>query len=138
MAWSRGLVLCTLFAFGCGDAHRETPVQTVAGEPAEEVVPWLDAAGFAPALAEGVGFVDFYADNCAPCQEMEPIVADLAQELTDIGFFRVDTDAESALTEQHRIEALPTFILFVDGVPVGRREGAQEADALRAWIDEHR
>ncbi|HEX2968921.1 MAG TPA: thioredoxin [Bacteroidales bacterium] len=57
--------------------------------------------------------IDFYADWCAPCRQLSPIVEDLAKEYSGkIIVYKVDTEKERRLAQNIGISALPT-LLFV-------------------------
>jgi thioredoxin len=57
--------------------------------------------------------VDFYADWCAPCKMVEPILQELAQEYQGkVNIYRVDTQAEQELAAAFGIQSIPS-ILFV-------------------------
>ena len=65
--------------------------------------------------------VDFGADWCPPCQRMDPIVQEVASENQEIFLVaKFDTDSNPKITEQYRINALPTYIVFQDGKVIGR------------------
>jgi len=57
--------------------------------------------------------VDFYADWCAPCKMVEPILEELAQEYQGkLNIYRVDTQAQQELAATFGIQSIPS-ILFV-------------------------
>lgn len=57
--------------------------------------------------------IDFYADWCAPCRQVSPIVEELAKEYSGkIVVYKVDTQAERELAQNLGIQSLPT-LLFV-------------------------
>ena len=57
--------------------------------------------------------IDFYADWCAPCKIVEPILRELAQEYRGkINIYRVDTQAQQELAAAFGIQSIPS-ILFV-------------------------
>lgn len=69
--------------------------------------------------------VDFWAGGCAPCVAMLPVLEDLADRYADklrVGKLRLD-DA-SDLARRFEIKAVPTLVVFVDGKPVQRVDGA--------------
>ncbi|XP_015942505.1 thioredoxin Y1, chloroplastic isoform X3 [Arachis duranensis] len=75
--------------------------------------------------------VDFYATWCGPCQFMVPILDEVSTRLKDkIQVVKIDTEKYTAIADKYRIEALPTFIIFKDGEPFDRFEGAMTADQL--------
>ncbi|CAI9116511.1 OLC1v1017676C1 [Oldenlandia corymbosa var. corymbosa] len=80
--------------------------------------------------------VDFYATWCGPCQFMVPILNEVGTTLKDkIQVVKIDTEKYPSIADKYRIEALPTFILFKDGKPHDRFEGALTADQLIQRIE---
>ncbi len=80
--------------------------------------------------------VDFWADWCAPCKMIAPVLEQLAAdygELLQIG--KVNTDEERALAAEHGIRSLPTLRLYRHGEVVEEILGAQPESALRALIE---
>ena len=80
--------------------------------------------------------VDFYADWCAPCKLVAPLIDELAQ--THEGALlvaKVDTDEAPDLSEQLGIRGIPTLILFREGEEVARSVGF-EPEKVRAMADE--
>jgi thioredoxin len=75
--------------------------------------------------------VDFYANWCGPCQMMAPILEQVNTQMQQqLRVVKVDTDKYPQLASQHRINALPTLVLFKEGKPVDRIEGVMPAQAL--------
>jgi thioredoxin len=57
--------------------------------------------------------IDFYADWCAPCKMVEPILQELAREYQGkLNIYRVDTQAQQELAAAFGIQSNPS-ILFV-------------------------
>jgi len=57
--------------------------------------------------------IDFYADWCAPCRQLSPLVEEIAKEYSGkIDVFKVDTEKESTLAGKLGITGLPT-LLFI-------------------------
>lgn len=57
--------------------------------------------------------IDFYADWCAPCRQLSPVVEELANQYSGkIIVYKVDTEKESKLSQEIGITALPT-LLFI-------------------------
>ncbi|XP_002960245.2 thioredoxin Y, chloroplastic [Selaginella moellendorffii] len=79
--------------------------------------------------------VDFYATWCGPCQFMVPILGEVQTAMKDeITVVKIDSEKYSDLASKYSIEALPTFILFKNGSPVDRFEGALPAAKLMERI----
>ncbi|KAK9069681.1 hypothetical protein SSX86_011585 [Deinandra increscens subsp. villosa] len=86
--------------------------------------------------AEKPVLVDFYATWCGPCQLMGPILNEVSISMGDtIQVVKIDTEKYPQIANKYNIEALPTFILFKDGKPYDRFEGALKADQLIQRIE---
>jgi len=83
-----------------------------------------------------VVLVDFYADWCGPCKQLEPVVERIAAG-TDATVAKVDIDANQQLAAQYGVRSVPTLLLFADGEPVERLVGMQQEPQLRSLIDEY-
>ncbi|XP_010416600.1 PREDICTED: thioredoxin Y1, chloroplastic [Camelina sativa] len=81
--------------------------------------------------------VDYYATWCGPCQFMVPILDEVSSTLKDkIQVVKIDTEKYPSIANKYKIEALPTFILFKDGEPCDRFEGALTAKQLIQRIED--
>lgn len=81
--------------------------------------------------------IDFYADWCAPCRELSPLLEEVAAEYGDrIILYKIDTEKEKDLARILGIEALPTLLFIpVSGKPQVSM-GLVPKEALRQSIDE--
>lgn len=72
-----------------------------------------------------------YATWCGPCQMMAPVLEQVGIQLRDrVQVVKIDTDKYPQLATQYQIQALPTLVLFKNGQPVERIEGAMQAPQL--------
>ena len=81
--------------------------------------------------------VDFWAAWCGPCQVMNPIITNLAQEWSGrvkVGKANVD-DNENIATE-YNIQAIPTILIFQNGVEVERFTSIVTQTTLEAKLNE--
>lgn len=75
--------------------------------------------------------IDFYADWCAPCKMLTPILKDVKQELGDrIKIVKIDVDSNSNIAGRYQIRGVPTMILFKRGEIRWRKSGVLPKDAL--------
>lgn len=72
--------------------------------------------------------VDFRADWCGPCRQMDPIVQRLAAAGWPVK--TVDIDAYPDLAARYQVQAIPCFVLLVRGREVDRLEGARSSSEL--------
>jgi putative thioredoxin len=82
--------------------------------------------------------VDFWADWCAPCKMLAPVLEKLALEYE--GKFlmaKIDTEVERDLAAQYAVRSLPTVKVFRHGAPVDEFMGALPESAVREVIERH-
>ena len=86
--------------------------------------------------SEAPVLVDFYADWCAPCKYVAPLMDELAKAHEGtLLVVKVDTDQAPDVSQRFGIRSIPTLILFRDGEEVGRSVGF-EPEKVRAMADE--
>lgn len=63
--------------------------------------------------------IDFYADWCAPCKIVAPILEELQEEYGDkLTIYKVDTEQEKELSSIFGIQSIPSLLFIpVDGQP---------------------
>jgi thioredoxin len=68
---------------------------------------------------EKPAIIDFYADWCAPCRQLSPLVESIAEEYSGrINVYKVDTDKEKKLASALGITGLPTLLFIpAEGMP---------------------
>lgn len=74
-------------------------------------------------------FVDFYAQWCGPCKKITPYIEELSLIYDNITFIKVDIEANKEiekLSNNLKIESIPTFILFKNGKEYGRVTGCNK------------
>ncbi len=81
--------------------------------------------------------VDFWGSWCIPCKQMEPALETLAASRPDLAVVKVNVNRHRALVAEYRVMGVPTFVLFQDGEERGRVVGAQTAEQLAGFIDQH-
>jgi thioredoxin 1 len=81
--------------------------------------------------------IDFYADWCAPCKMVAPILEELSNEYAGrLTIYKVDTEAEVELASVFGIRSIPTFLFIpVDGEPM-MQPGALPKKAFQQVIEE--
>jgi thioredoxin 1 len=72
----------------------------------------------------GIVLVDFGAEWCHPCKQLDPIVEELAEEWGEkVKVGKLDIDHNTGTTMKYGVMGVPTLLLFVDGKPVERLTG---------------
>ena len=80
--------------------------------------------------------VDFHAEWCGPCKAMAPALEQGATEMAGkLKVVKLDVDQNPNVTQQYRIQAMPTLIMFAGGKEVNRNVGALVQKAkLESWV----
>ncbi|MFI8745164.1 thioredoxin [Pseudomonas sp. NPDC077186] len=82
--------------------------------------------------------VDFWAEWCAPCKALMPLLAKITEEYSgELLLAKVDCDVEQDIVQRFGIRSLPTVVLFKDGQPVDGFAGAQPEAAIRQMLAPH-
>ena len=75
--------------------------------------------------------VEFGAEWCGPCRQMEPLLEQLAAQWDGkVRLAKIDVDESVNITLQFQVMSVPTLILFVDGEARQRVSGKQPQDRL--------
>ena len=57
--------------------------------------------------------VDFFADWCAPCKTMNPILKSIKSKMGDeIKILKINVDKNQAVADKFNVRGIPTFIIF--------------------------
>ncbi len=81
--------------------------------------------------------VDYWADWCAPCRQIAPIIEELAREHGDrIDFYSLDTNTNPRIPTEQGVLGLPTIQIFSGGELVKSFTGGKTKAALLRALDE--
>jgi thioredoxin 1 len=82
--------------------------------------------------------IDFWAEWCAPCKMIAPLVDHLADKYDGkLRVGKVDADVNQNILMQYGIMGIPTLILFKGGEPVERIVGFAPLPKLEPKIAQH-
>ena len=129
------LLLLIAVAGGCSDSSapdqsrsgRISPLPVIHGKTSLDEI--VSAAG--PRLL----LFDLYADWCAPCKELEPILEEIAwqkREVADV--YKINIDRNQALAEFFQVQAIPAVVYVKEGTIVYRITGLRTKDDYLAAI----
>ena len=86
--------------------------------------------------AETPVLVDFWAEWCAPCKMVAPVLDALADEYDGkIKFTKVDVDSNPQTAMKYGIRSIPTLLVFKGGSPVDQVVGAVPKAVIKKSLD---
>jgi putative thioredoxin len=82
--------------------------------------------------------VDFWADWCAPCKTLMPLLEKLAAEY-DGQFLlaKVNCDEQQQIAAQFGVRSLPTVMVMREGQPIDGFTGAQPESTIRQLLEKY-
>ena len=80
--------------------------------------------------------VDFWAEWCAPCKALAPILDEISGELdSKVAIAKVNLDDNQELAMKYSIRSIPTLLLFKGGELLDMKVGLPSKSDLLEWID---
>lgn len=80
--------------------------------------------------------VEFRADWCDVCKELDPVVEEIADEYEGtLEFLTVDIDESGRLANELHVPDVPTFIAYFRGNSLKRISGDVASDDIEAIVD---
>jgi putative thioredoxin len=82
--------------------------------------------------------VDFWAEWCAPCKALMPLLEKLANEYGgDFLLAKLNADELGDVAAQFGVRSLPTVVLMKEGRPLDAFQGAQPETEIRKFLEKH-
>ncbi len=80
--------------------------------------------------------LDFWAEWCAPCKMIAPILTEIAEEYKGrLKIAKLNIDENPSIPPKFGIRGIPTLILFKNGTVEGQKVGALSKSQLTAFLD---
>lgn len=80
--------------------------------------------------------VDFWAEWCAPCRQIAPIIKELAAQYGDqVTVVKVDVDSNPAIAGRYGVRSIPTVLAISGGQVVEQLVGARPKADFAAMVD---
>ena len=79
--------------------------------------------------------IDFHTEWCVPCKKMAPVIEEIEKENAKIvRVVKLDLDAHEGISNEFNITAVPTYLIFKNGVEVWRASGTQTKESIENQI----
>ena len=80
--------------------------------------------------------LDFWAEWCAPCKMIAPMLIEIAEEYKGrLRIAKLNIDENPSIPPKFGIRGIPTLILFKNGTVEGQKVGALSKSQLTAFLD---
>ena len=83
---------------------------------------------------DGIVMIDWWAPWCGPCRSFAPIYEAVSKKHPDVVFGKINTEEEPELAHGFNIQAIPTLMVFRDGILLFAQPGLVPAAALEDLI----
>lgn len=80
--------------------------------------------------------VDCYADWCGPCRMLSPIIDELAEEIDNCEFYKLNVDEAEEVSREYGIMTIPTILIFKEGNLENKSIGLKSKEELKSLIEE--
>lgn len=80
--------------------------------------------------------VDYWAEWCAPCKMIAPILEEVAEEYAGrLTVAKINIDENQQTPLKYAVRGIPTLMIFKDGEVIGIKVGAISKSQMSAFID---
>lgn len=79
---------------------------------------------------------DFFAEWCMPCLMMTPIIEDLAQEMKEVRFVKINKEDNEELASKLKVSNIPCLVVFKNGKETQRITGSHSFDIIKDKIED--
>jgi len=81
--------------------------------------------------------VDFWGDHCPACKQISPILDELATERTgSLKVVKIHAAENARTSQQFGVRAMPTVLVFQNGMVKGQITGARPKSAFESLIEQ--
>ena len=87
---------------------------------------------------KGLILIDLYADWCAPCRMLSPVIEELERENSDVKFCKINVDNEPELAQLFRVSSIPMIAAVKDNTFLDMSVGFVPKASLEALINNNK
>lgn len=78
--------------------------------------------------------VDLYAHGCSPCNKFAPVFAQVASEIPDVVFLKVDGRQFTGITKKLGVRGFPSIFVYKNGKSVDEYRGDRSAENFSEYV----
>ena len=87
---------------------------------------------------KGLIIIDLYADWCAPCRMLSPVIEELESENTDVKFCKINVDQEPELARMFKVSSIPMIAAVKDNTFLDMSVGYVPKASLEGLINDNK
>ena len=87
---------------------------------------------------KGLIIIDLYADWCAPCRMLAPVIEELEGENSDVKFCKINVDNEPELAQMFKVTSIPMIAAVKDNTFLDMSVGFVPKASLAALINNNK
>lgn len=115
------IVAFTFFLWMAKTALRKTPMV----QDHEEIIT-ITEKNFEEVTRDKIILVDFWAEWCAPCRLIAPVLNELTDEMADHQYIgKINIERYPSLAQRFNVRGIPTLLILKNGVEVKRIVGVK-------------
>lgn len=78
--------------------------------------------------------VDFWGKGCGPCDRLDPILKDAAEDRPNVKFVKINVQENPELAAEYHVRGVPNLLFFKEGEIVGSTSGFKTEVQLNQFI----
>ncbi len=96
----------------------------------------VNVKNFDEVIKSGNVLVDCYAPWCGPCRMLGPVIEEVAKEVNNYKFYKLNVDDAEDIAMRYGIMSIPTILIFKDGNLVNTSVGFKSKSELLDMLGE--
>lgn len=98
---------------------------------------FLTQEEFQQETATGLTVIDIFATWCGPCKVLAPVFEEVASEMPEVTFAKVDCDKVPSIAEIFTVTTVPTLLILKDGKLANKIIGIIPKDEIIQTIKQY-
>ncbi|MCK9309543.1 MAG: thioredoxin [Candidatus Cloacimonetes bacterium] len=87
-------------------------------------------------ISKGAVLIDFWAPWCGPCNILAPVIEEVAKEITNVIFAKINVDDFPELAGKHGVMSIPTLKFYKDGAEVDSSIGVVSKNVILKKLEQ--
>lgn len=89
---------------------------------------------FEEKIKDGKVVVDCYAPWCGPCRMLGPVIEEVASEVSEYKFYKLNIDDAEDIAMKYGVMSIPTILVFENGELKNTSVGFKSKDEIKSML----